>query len=82
MVARVFFSKDCHCNPAHPACAAGKSTVLRAICAVALLGSCGLMAPAERAVVPFLDFIMLRNFSGDSPLEGRSAFAMEMAEIK
>jgi hypothetical protein len=60
---------------------AGKSTVLRAICAVALLGSCGLMAPAQRAVVPFLDFIMLRNFSGDSPLEGRSAFAMEMAEI-
>jgi DNA mismatch repair ATPase MutS len=56
--------------------------VLRSICAVALLGSCGLMTPARKAVVPFLDFVMLRNFSGDSPLEGRSAFAMEMAEMR
>lgn len=39
--------------------------------------------PAER---PFnaacADAFMLRNFSSDSPLEGRSAFAVEMTEMR
>ena len=28
------------------------------------------------------DAFMLRNFSSDSPLEGRSAFAVEMTEMR
>ncbi len=32
---------------------AGKSTVLRSMCAVALLGACGLYAPAASATVPY-----------------------------
>ena len=61
---------------------AGKSTVLRATTAVALLGSCGLSVPARAARIPYLDAFMLRNFSADSPLEGRSSFAVEMTEMR
>lgn len=43
---------------------AGKSTVLRSTCAVALLANCGLFVPAARAVVPRFDAFVLRNFSG------------------
>jgi hypothetical protein len=32
---------------------AGKSTILRSVCAVALLGACGLYAPARAASVPY-----------------------------
>ena len=32
---------------------AGKSTILRSVCAVALLGACGLYAPAHTAAVPY-----------------------------
>ena len=61
---------------------AGKSTVLRSVASVALLGCCGLMVPAAKAAVPFYDAFMLRNFSGDSPLEGLSSFALEMVDVK
>ena len=100
---------------------AGKSTILRSTCAVALLGACGLYAPAQKARVPYFgeagwlagwllrggrghqfgkiggallsvpasmapassaDAFMLRNFSSDSPLEGRSSFAVEMTEMR
>lgn len=61
---------------------AGKSTVLRSTAAVALLGGCGLFVPAAAARLPYLDAFMLRNFSSDSPLEGRSSFAVEMTEMR
>jgi hypothetical protein len=61
---------------------AGKSTLLRSTCAVALLGACGLAAPAQRARLPYVDAFMLRNFSADAPLEGRSSFAVEMSEMR
>lgn len=61
---------------------AGKSTILRSVCAVALLSSCGLYAPVQRAVIPYTDAFMLRNFSADSPLEGKSSFAVEMVEMR
>jgi dsDNA-specific endonuclease/ATPase MutS2 len=32
---------------------AGKSTILRSVCAVALLGACGLFAPAASATLPY-----------------------------
>jgi len=51
--------------------------------AAALLGACGLALPAEpTSTVPYIDAFMLRNFSSDSPLEGRSSFAVEMMEMK
>lgn len=62
---------------------AGKSTILRSTCAVALLGACGLAVPAALGTeIPFIDAFMLRNFSSDSPLEGRSNFAVEMTEMR
>lgn len=61
---------------------AGKSTVLRSVCAVALLAACGLHAPAARATVPYIDAFMLRNFSADSPTDRKSSFAVEMDEMR
>ena len=62
---------------------AGKSTILRNTCAIALLGACGLAVPASpETTIPYIDAFMLRNFSSDSPLEGRSSFAVEMTEMK
>lgn len=61
---------------------AGKSTLLRTLCAVGLLGACGLSVPAEAAAVPYIDAFMLRNFSSDSPVDGRSSFAVEMSEMR
>ncbi len=61
---------------------AGKSTILRSLCAVALLGACGLLVPAASAQLPYTDTFILRNFAADSPLEGRSSFAVEMIEMR
>ena len=61
---------------------AGKSTLLRTLGAVALLGACGLAVPAASAAVPYIDAFMLRNFSADSPVDGRSSFAVEMTEMR
>jgi hypothetical protein len=62
---------------------AGKSTLLRSTCAVALLGASGLAIPAASASeIPYFDAFMLRNFSADSPLEELSSFAVEMKEMR
>ena len=60
---------------------AGKSTVLRAAAASALLASCGLHVPARRAEVPHFDSLVVRMSSTDSPAEGLSSYAVEMAEV-
>ncbi|KAJ7525479.1 hypothetical protein O6H91_17G053100 [Diphasiastrum complanatum] len=60
----------------------GKSSILRSVCAAAVLGLCGLMVPASGAVIPFLDSIMLRMMSHDSPADGKSSFQMEMSELR
>lgn len=52
----------------------GKSSLLRSICAAALLGICGLMVPAESACIPHFDSIMLHMKSYDSPVDGKSSF--------
>lgn len=52
----------------------GKSSLLRSICASALLGICGFMVPAESAVIPHFDSIMLHMKSYDSPADGKSSF--------
>ncbi|XAR48910.1 hypothetical protein NMG60_11031897 [Bertholletia excelsa] len=60
----------------------GKSSLLRSLCAAALLGICGLMVPAESALIPHFDSIMLHMKSYDSPADGKSSFQIEMSEIR
>ncbi|KAK4478239.1 hypothetical protein RD792_017522 [Penstemon davidsonii] len=60
----------------------GKSSLLRSICAAALLGICGFMLPAESATIPHFDSIMLHIKSYDSPADGKSSFQIEMSEIR
>ena len=52
----------------------GKSSLLRSICAAALLGICGFMVPAESAVIPHFDSVTLHMKSYDSPADGKSSF--------
>lgn len=52
----------------------GKSSLLRSICAAVLLGICGLLVPAEFALIPHFDSIMLHVKSYDSPADGKSSF--------
>lgn len=56
----------------------GKSSLLRSICAAALLGSCGFMVPAESALIPHFDSIMLHMKSYDSPADGKSSFQVHI----
>lgn len=60
----------------------GKSSLLRSICAAALLGICGLMVPAESALVPHFDSIMLHMKSYDSPADGKSSFQVIVLELE
>ncbi|KAH9610092.1 hypothetical protein KSS87_014721 [Heliosperma pusillum] len=52
----------------------GKSSLLRSVCAAALLGICGFMVPAESASIPHFDAIVLHMKSYDSPVDGKSSF--------
>ncbi|KAG5151801.1 hypothetical protein JHK84_028273 [Glycine max] len=60
----------------------GKSSFLRSICAAALLGICGLMVPAESALIPYFDSITLHMKSYDSPADKKSSFQVEMSELR
>ncbi|KAG0475024.1 hypothetical protein HPP92_014710 [Vanilla planifolia] len=60
----------------------GKSSLLRSVCAAALLGICGLMVPAESAIIPHFDSIMLHMKAYDSPADGKSSFQIEMSELR
>ncbi|GJN27102.1 hypothetical protein PR202_gb15092 [Eleusine coracana subsp. coracana] len=60
----------------------GKSSMLRSVCATALLGICGLMVPARSAVIPHFDSVMLHMKAYDSPADGKSSFQIEMSEIR
>ncbi|CAL0299837.1 unnamed protein product [Lupinus luteus] len=60
----------------------GKSSILRSLCAAALLGVCGLTVPAESALMPCFDSIMLHMKSYDSPADEKSSFQVEMSELR
>ncbi|KAL2326618.1 hypothetical protein Fmac_025676 [Flemingia macrophylla] len=60
----------------------GKSSLLRSICAAALLGICGLMVPAKSALIPYFDSITLHMKSYDSPADKKSSFQVEMSELR
>jgi DNA mismatch repair ATPase MutS len=60
----------------------GKSTLMRATAAAALLTICGLSAPVgQNTWVRRFDHIFLRGASSDVPSENKSAFGAEMADI-
>jgi len=61
---------------------AGKSTLMRSILACSLLGNCGLFVPCTRAFIPRYDSYFLRATSHDVPAEGKSAFAVEMDDLR
>ena len=48
----------------------------------ALLANCGLFVPAEHAVVPQFDRFLVRMSNSDSPEEGKSAYYVEMEEVR
>ena len=60
----------------------GKSTLMRAVLVTALLGNCGLFVPCDKAVIPRYDNFFLRTASYDVPSEAKSAFALEMDDMR
>jgi hypothetical protein len=60
----------------------GKSTLMRATAAAALLVNCGLCAPVgPGSTIQRFDNIFVRGASADVPTEGKSAFGAEMGDI-
>ena len=55
----------------------GKSTLIRSIGAIVLLGNTGLMAPAMRAEIQPISDLLVVSPHGDRPSENLSAFAAE-----
>ena len=60
----------------------GKSTLMRATLVAALLANAGLFVPCRQAIVPRYDSFSLRTASYDVPIEGKSAFAMEIDDMR
>src|SRR5581483_6132563 len=58
----------------------GKSTYLRQVAHIVLLGQCGSFVPATQAQLPIVDRIFTRIGSGDNLVEGKSTFMVEMEE--
>ena len=55
---------------------------MRSIATVAVLSSSGLDVPADSATLSYIDNIVLRTFSADSPGTGQSSFSIEMQEMR
>eukprot|EP01034_Spumella_vulgaris_P021895 gene21895-27972_t len=60
----------------------GKSTLMRSVLVAALLANCGLFVPCTSAVVPRYDNFFLRTSGHDVPSEGKSAFALEIDDMR
>jgi hypothetical protein len=60
----------------------GKSTLMRSTLVAALLANAGLFVPCDRAFVPRFDSFSMRTASFDVPIEGKSAFAMEIDDMR
>lgn len=61
---------------------AGKSTLMRSILVASLLGNCGLYVPCKHAIIPRFNSFFLRTASYDIPSEAKSAFALEMDDVR
>ncbi|MCT3044364.1 DNA mismatch repair protein MutS [Leuconostoc mesenteroides] len=59
---------------------AGKSTYMRALALIVILGQMGSFVPAESAVLPIFDQIFTRIGANDDMAMGQSTFMVEMAE--
>jgi len=60
----------------------GKSTLMRSSLVAALLANCGLYVPCKIASVPRYDRFFLRTASYDVPNEQKSAFAVELDDMR
>lgn len=60
----------------------GKSTLMRSSLVAALLANCGLYVPCSFADVPRFDSFFLRTASYDVPNEQKSAFAVELDDMR
>ena len=85
--AQEFVPNDCQLGGQHGCLAlvtgpnmAGKSTYLRQVALIALLGQIGSFVPARRARLPLLDRIFTRIGAQDDLAAGASTFLVEMAE--
>jgi DNA mismatch repair protein MutS len=58
----------------------GKSTYLRQVALICLLGQTGCFVPAQEAKLPILDRIFTRIGAGDFLAQGKSTFLVEMEE--
>ncbi len=58
----------------------GKSTFLRQVALICVLGQAGSFVPAKSAKLPLLDRIFTRIGAGDNLAEGKSTFLVEMEE--
>jgi MutS domain V/MutS domain I len=60
---------------------AGKSSLMRATAAAALLSVCGFCAPLATGSVRRFDHLFVRGASSDIPTENKSAFGAEMSDV-
>lgn len=58
----------------------GKSTYLRQVALLSIMGQCGSFVPAKSANLKILDKIFTRIGAGDNLAEGKSTFLVEMEE--
>jgi DNA mismatch repair ATPase MutS len=60
----------------------GKSTLMRSALVTGLLANCGMFVPCSSARVARFDTFFLRTASFDVPSEGKSAFGLEMDDLR
>ncbi len=60
---------------------AGKSTFLRQVALITLMGQIGCFVPAERAALALVDRIFTRVGASDDLAQGQSTFMVEMTEL-
>ncbi|MDP3889151.1 MAG: DNA mismatch repair protein MutS [bacterium] len=58
----------------------GKSTYLRQVALISIVGQCGSFVPARSACLPIFDRVFTRIGAGDNLAEGKSTFLVEMEE--
>mgnify|MGYP006154494769 CR=1 FL=1 len=61
--------------------ASGKSTFIRSVISASLLGTCGLLVPANEACIPLLTSFFLRISAKDDPARQKSSFQIEIEDI-
>eukprot|EP01025_Chloroclados_australasicus_P000434 TRINITY_DN10237_c0_g2_i1.p1 TRINITY_DN10237_c0_g2~~TRINITY_DN10237_c0_g2_i1.p1 ORF type:complete len:268 (-),score=13.28 TRINITY_DN10237_c0_g2_i1:68-871(-) len=60
----------------------GKSTVMRVLATVVLLGSAGFMVPARKAIIPHFQSVVFLKYFGDDPSSQISEFIQECNNLK